>query len=176
VPHRLQTRRLTLTPLNDADLDEFAELNADVRTRTFTSTGLPGTLEESREEVAESDRAWRDRGHGTWAVRTTDGRFVGVIETIPDGWDNGAPDLGWIIRPEDWGQGFAVEAATSAINDLFERLGVSHVTAYLRVGNSASRRVAEKIGMQLRGTGAARNDDPVEVYELRRPSRDGRGN
>src|SRR5438445_9729249 len=85
---RLQTLRLTLTPLDEDDFDELAALNADPRTRSHASTRLPATPEESRAELLESDRAWRQRGHGTWTIRNARGAFVGVIETVPGGFDD----------------------------------------------------------------------------------------
>ena len=162
----LSTARLRLTPLSERDFDEFAALRADSRTRRYTSTGLPASVENSQAELAASQASWEQRGFGTWAVRDPSGRFVGVIEVVPDGLDQGAPDIGWIIDADHWGQGLASEAAEAVVADLFGRVRCPSVTAYLRRGNHGSRRVAEKLGMVLRGAGTAQNGDEIELYEL----------
>ena len=57
-------------------------------------------------------------------------------------------ELGYDFRSDAWGQGFATEAAVAVRDYAFDVLGLLQVSSLIRVGNAASRRVAEKIGMQ----------------------------
>jgi ribosomal-protein-alanine N-acetyltransferase len=58
--------------------------------------------------------------------------------------------LGYVIAPEHQGKGFATEAVQACIHELF-RMGYEHVRAGYFEGNTASRRVMEKLGMQFEG-------------------------
>jgi RimJ/RimL family protein N-acetyltransferase len=163
----LRSERLRLAPLAESDLTEYARLRADPRTRVHSRTGLPLSLAQSRAELDESSAAWRKYGFGTWCIRALDGAFVGVIVAVPGQRDPASPDFGWIVVPERWGAGLATEAARLAATDLFERAHVTHLTSYLQAANTASRRVAEKLGMRLRETGPGQHGELVEAYELR---------
>ena len=58
-------------------------------------------------------------------------------------------DIGWHLLREHWGQGLATEAARASRDYAFVQLGVERLVAQIHPENSASRRVAEKIGMTL---------------------------
>ena len=58
-----------------------------------------------------------------------------------------ALELGYGLRSEYWGQGFATEAALAVRDFAFKELALSRLICLIHVTNVASRRVAEKIGM-----------------------------
>jgi ribosomal-protein-alanine N-acetyltransferase len=58
-------------------------------------------------------------------------------------------ELGYDFRSHYWNQGYATEAAAAVRDYAFQTLQIPRLISLIRVGNSASRRVAEKIGMQL---------------------------
>lgn len=58
-------------------------------------------------------------------------------------------ELGYDFRSDYWQQGLATEAATAVRNYAFGKLHLPRLTSLIRVGNSASKRVSEKIGMRL---------------------------
>lgn len=60
-----------------------------------------------------------------------------------------AVELGYDIRRDCWNQGFAAEAAAAVRDYAFHDLRLPGLISLIRVGNLASRRVAEKIGMHL---------------------------
>lgn len=59
---------------------------------------------------------------------------------------DGTIELGWVVSPEFHNKGFATEAVTHAIEDLFSR-GYTEITAGAFQENPASMRVMEKSGM-----------------------------
>lgn len=61
---------------------------------------------------------------------------------------DGGIELGWVVDPEYQNHGFATEAVTHAICDLFSK-GYVEITAGAFLDNAASIRVMEKCGMQL---------------------------
>jgi RimJ/RimL family protein N-acetyltransferase len=57
-------------------------------------------------------------------------------------------ELGWALRPEDTGQGYATEAVEAALRICFEDLGLHRVTADCFAGNAPSYRLLERVGMR----------------------------
>jgi len=58
-------------------------------------------------------------------------------------------ELGYDFRSDYWNQGFATEAALAVRDYAFNVLSLPSLISLIRVGNEASKRVSEKIGMQL---------------------------
>lgn len=162
---RIETDRLLLRPLTTADLDELVELH-----------GMPevmrtmGAYERSAAlaRLERNEQEWEERGHGLVAIleRTT-GRFLGRsgLKYWPQ-FDE--TEVGWVLRPDAWGQGFATEAGRACLNWGFRDLTVPYITAMIVSDNHRSIRVAERLGME-----PFRSDSlwelPVVVYALERP-------
>ncbi len=83
----------------------------------------------------------------------------------PEGWIG--LEIGWTIRRVFWGQGFATEAGKVAMEYAFEELQQTHVISLIRPENIASRRVAEKLGEKLEGTGELFGSEAV-IYGISR--------
>ncbi len=63
--------------------------------------------------------------------------------------DMGGAELGYDFRSDFWNQGYATEAATAVRDYTFNVLNLPQLISLIRVGNLASKRVAEKVGMTL---------------------------
>jgi RimJ/RimL family protein N-acetyltransferase len=70
----------------------------------------------------------------------------------------GAFEVGWRLREDAWGQGYAKEAATAALDLAFNRYGAREVVALTVAGNAASWGLMERLGMERRE--ALDYDDP----------------
>jgi RimJ/RimL family protein N-acetyltransferase len=77
-------------------------------------------------------------------------------------------EAGWEIVEELRGRGLATEAMRAAIADAWDRTGADHLVAYIHSENTASLRVAEKLGFRFRNNGLTKSGDPVLVFDLRR--------
>jgi RimJ/RimL family protein N-acetyltransferase len=62
-------------------------------------------------------------------------------------WFRDGVEVGWRIRSEHWGQGYAPEAATECLRYAFEEIALDEVISFTAVTNVKSRRVMEKIGL-----------------------------
>jgi RimJ/RimL family protein N-acetyltransferase len=163
----LRTDRLRLRPIKESDEDTYVALRGDPRTRVYSRSGVPVPPGQARQELLDACTSWRERGYGHWVISDTDAGFLGVIVVQPGVHDPSVPELGWIVAPAAWGQGIATEAARLVAADLLERTNVTGITSYLQAANTASRRVAEKLGMHLRERGTDSSGKALEVYELR---------
>jgi RimJ/RimL family protein N-acetyltransferase len=56
-------------------------------------------------------------------------------------------ELGYDFRSDYWNQGFATEAAIAVRDFAFNEVKLPHLISLIQMGNKASRRVSEKIGM-----------------------------
>jgi RimJ/RimL family protein N-acetyltransferase len=61
--------------------------------------------------------------------------------------------LGYVLAPEFWGKGYVSEAAAAMVEAAFSLTHVVEINASVRVENPASRRVLEKAGFRLVGSG-----------------------
>ncbi len=60
-------------------------------------------------------------------------------------------EVGWAVHPDEWGKGYATEAARKVIDWAFRELNLHRVVAFCHVNNTASVRVMQKLGMQQDG-------------------------
>jgi len=60
-----------------------------------------------------------------------------------------AVEVGWRLDPAHWGRGLATEGATAALREGFTTLGLEQITSVPQVGNPASARVADRLGLRF---------------------------
>lgn len=148
-PDPIRTSRLVLRQWRPSDLPAYAALNADPEVRRF----WPDTLaaRESDEQVQGFQRHIERHGFGFWAVEVPGvapfAGFTGIKHVDYPAPFLPAVEIGWRFAREHWGRGYATEAAKAALADALGRVGLREVVACAVVGNAASRRVMERIGM-----------------------------
>ena len=149
-PTILRTRRLILRRWKESDLLPFAGMNADQRVMEFMLGKM--TEEETRQSVESIKKHFDAHGFGRWAVEIADSeKFIGFVGiSIPPYTLPFSPcaEVAWRICAEEWGKGYAPEAANEALRDGFERAGLQEIVAFTTLTNVKSRRVMEKLGMQ----------------------------
>ncbi|WP_197034608.1 GNAT family N-acetyltransferase [Glycomyces sp. NRRL B-16210] len=171
----LETERLLLRPIEEADAEALAVINADPETMRYIGDGRTRTLAETRVLAGRIAANWAEHGWGTFAAieRATD-ELVGIAvmatptflpEILP------ATEIGWRVRRDRWGRGYAPEAAAAAFGFAFGAVGLDRVVSCVHAENAASIRVAEKLGMSLeRETVVPGHAVPCRVYERRAPT------
>ena len=97
----------------------------------------------------------RDFGHTFWIVeRRSDGAMLGFCGlkrvNAPGASCPGDFEIGWRLREDSWGQGFAKEAAVASLDLAFGRFAAPHVLALTVAENAASQRLMERLGMARR--------------------------
>jgi len=142
----LITERLRLTALSEKHFEPYSTMLADEGTTRFIGDGQPLDHMNAWRSMAMLLGHWVLRGYGMWALELKDtGEFIGRVGLHnPDGW----PDLevGWMLRPEFRRFGYASEAAHAALSYAFQRLGAERVISLIRAENTASERVARRLG------------------------------
>ena len=129
--------------------DDMVRLLLDKRVaETMWSPHETRTREDVRAGLQRKLAHWGRHGFGQWMFRDrATGAMVGrggPQHTMASGRDE--IELGWVIMPERWGQGFATEVARASLEVVFGPLALEEVIAYTQPDNFASRRVMEKSG------------------------------
>ncbi|MEJ2584823.1 MAG: GNAT family N-acetyltransferase [Robiginitalea sp.] len=147
------SRRLGFRNWKEADLDAFALLNGDPEVMHYFPAPL--TRPESSSLLQQLQEHFRARGYTYFATELlTTGEFIGFIGLkyqVFKAPHTPATDIGWRIRKEFWGQGYATEGAKTCLQYAFGALGLKRVVSHCPVVNTASEKVMRRIGMQKQG-------------------------
>ncbi len=167
-PPILETTRLWLRPMRDDDFDALLEIFTDPKVMAafggelLTPTQMQGWLSRNLEHQTQF-------GYGLFSViRKADGLLIGdcgLEQMLVDG--QAAAELGYDFRSDAWHQGYATEAACTVRDYAFTALQLPRLISLIRVGNLASRRVAEKVGMRPVGE-VERHDTRYWQFALER--------
>lgn len=146
----IDTPRLTLRLMKPSDFDDLMKIFSDPK--VMASFNSPPFRQEQMQ-------SWMDRnldhqvehGYGLFSVilKSEDTLIgdCGLEHMQIDG--QPAAELGYDFQSAYWNQGYATEAASAVRDYAFQTLDLPALISLIRVGNEASRRVSEKIGMQL---------------------------
>ena len=159
------TSRLELRPFRPEDAAELHEIFSDPETHTI-GAGPFRSLAQTTDWI--SRRAETERQHGLLWYAVCDragGRMLGNCGLFAGRTGSAEPEIGYEIRRSCQGRGLATEAAGAVLDDALAS-GISRVWATIRPRNTASLRVAAKIGMTLRHT---RPDSRGPLVYLARP-------
>jgi ribosomal-protein-alanine N-acetyltransferase len=154
--NELRTDRLRLGSWLPEHRAAYAALNADPETMEFFPSML--TREQSDAMVDGYEVTFERHGFGIWSVTTVDGAFIGAVGLLPVGTDmpfGPTVEVGWRLARDQWGQGYATEAARAAIDWGFSECELPEIVAFTSVVNLRSRAVMERLGM---------HHDPAEDF------------
>lgn len=143
-----QTDRLLLRRLRAEDAPALAAVLGDAEVMRYSMGVLTG--EGIADWLRDQVEGYTRRGFGPWAVilRQTGGLigYCGLFE-LPDVGGQPAIEIGYRLARSSWGHGYATEAVRAVRDYAFATLGLTRLIALIDPANTASIRVAEKVGM-----------------------------
>jgi len=150
----LATTRLDLRPFRHDDVDDLYAMDGDDRVMRYVGTGLPGRTREQSAQAVVRMAAYSAAhpGYGLLhASRRDDAGFVGGcgLFPLPDTTDI---EIGYRLRHDCWGHGYATEMARAVLAHGFGALGLTRIVGVTFPENLPSQRVLVKIGMREAGT------------------------
>jgi RimJ/RimL family protein N-acetyltransferase len=139
----IRTERLVLRQWRDEDKEPFAALNAD----PVVMEHFPSTMtREASDKFVEFNKATiRTRGWGLWAV-DVEGEFIGFVGLNEPGFMPGV-EIGWRLKREAWGHGYATEAGRAVLAYAFDDIGLDEVISFTSTTNLRSQQVMQRLGM-----------------------------
>jgi RimJ/RimL family protein N-acetyltransferase len=168
----VDTERLHLRRFASTDVDALAVVFAKPEVWEFPF-GRAFTRDETAAFVGTQIDQYESCGVACWLAteRATD-RVVGYVGiSVPTFYPAILPtvEVGWRFDPDVWGRGFATEGAGAALDQAFGPLGLDRVCSLPQAENTASVRVAERLGMQRTATVELHGTEgrgPVNVAEF----------
>ena len=152
-PPTIVTERLALRELRVEDARAVAERAGDRRVARYLIQ-VPSPYPPSLAARWITSRiAWWSQGRGvTLALtrREQPNDLLGTVSLRRFVRDRRA-ELGYWLGADEWGCGFATEAAGGMIDFGFRELGLARIYAQVLDGNSASCHVLDKLGMLSEG-------------------------
>ncbi len=143
----LETERLHMRPFTLADVEAFHAIWGDPEVIWW---GADETFKQSRaglQRLLQVQESWAP-GLGWFAVTPKESDDVlGDVILQPAMFVDGI-EIGWHVRRDAWGQGYATEAAKRVLAYAFEDLGVDPIYAIVATQNERSLRVTEKLGLK----------------------------
>ena len=151
----IETERLILREWRDADLAPFADMTGDPEVMAHLG-GVPDDPDAAAAEMIARQRAVADaQGHCFWAIeRRAHGAFLGFCG-LRIGGHPGTPvidelEIGWRLRRDAWGQGYAKEGALASIAWGWEHSARARIAAWTVPANAASWGLMRRVGMTAR--------------------------
>jgi len=145
----IETERLILRPWREEDVAEFARVTNTPAVMEFLG-GVrdPDEFRGSYERVTASQE---QNGFCFWMVeRRSDGALLGFcglkVGNTPS--IEGEIEIGWRLREDAWGQGYAREAAEATLEWAWQNLPCERVVAITAAGNKRSWGLMERLGMR----------------------------
>jgi RimJ/RimL family protein N-acetyltransferase len=149
---RSATERLLLRALREDDAEALYSLHNDPSTAVFTPSSLMRSMDDARTQLALWLEGWARDGFGYWMVERKDapGVVVGLSGVrIKDQDGLRVLNLAYRFAPSTWGSGYATEAARAAMALAARHLPHIPLIAVIHPENTASLRVAERLGMRF---------------------------
>jgi RimJ/RimL family protein N-acetyltransferase len=147
----IHTERLVLRPLAQADVDTYVAYRSDPATLLHMDSRVPpdpGRVRARVDQLAALGGPTEDVWFQFAITRAGDGVMVGDVGVgIKPG--GGVAEIGYVLRPEFRGVGYASEAAGALVDHVIEHHSINRIEAVLSLLNPASMRVLEAIGMQF---------------------------
>ena len=137
----------------------------------FSPDGPSASLEDTRAILEKHLASYRAHGIGKWAVALrADGTVIGHcgVAMEPVHGLTPEPELGYRLRPEFQGKGYATEAAKAALEHCLMLVGLPRILGIVEPANTASARVLLKLGLTLQGQ-TVWHGKTVAIYAIDRP-------
>ena len=171
--------RLRLVPIDARHAPELWELHQDEGIARWN----PMSRGQALRFAERMEGSWR-RGVGKWlAYEESSGALLGrggPSWTAVEGAE--CVEIGWALRQEVWGRGYATEIGRAGFDQAFSVPGVEEVVAFTEVHNARSRAVMERLGMRyvsqilrpglIAGSSEIQEDAPFALYRITRAAHD----
>lgn len=167
----IETERLIMRPLIDADFEDFYEYAMDDELSRMY--GLP--LKKDRERVFKIFSAFLNGGKTYALVYKENQKMTGHLMIVPlelpeeeieKLGDKKGVTLAFAIAPKYQRKGLIFEALTEVIEELFYKQNVDFIHCGYYEFNEPSKKLQEKLGFQYYSTHTAkRRDDEVKIID-----------
>lgn len=167
----LETKRLQLRDWKEADIEPFSQLNADKKVMEY----FPNTLSNDQTIMFYKTilSEFHECGFGLYAVEVKANKefigFIGFHRADFEADFTPCIEIGWRLKKEAWGNGYATEGAAACLHYGFNKLGLGNIYSFTAEMNKPSQNVMKKIGMNFIKTfnhPKVKEDSPLHKHVL----------
>ena len=145
-PSLITTERLVIRPVENGDCKAIQKYAGDPSIDMMMF--LPKSFEETKEFVKFAVSEWeKEEPEDMEFVVLLNGEIIGGVNL--EFVDAGIYEIGWTLRKDMRGKGYATEAAKALRDYAFEVLNAEKIQAHCDSRNKVSEKVMQKIGMTL---------------------------
>ena len=174
-----ESERLLYRELLPSDAEAMFVMDSNPEVHRYLGGNPTQTIEETRRIIEMVRKQYIDNGIGRFAaILKETGEWIGWVGLKLERNVNGHDtfyDIGYRLRPEFWGKGYATESAKAFVDYGFNILKADKICAYADESNKASRRALEKAGLKYINTFDSdylkkENDERAVWYEIVNPA------
>lgn len=151
----LETPRLVLRPLTDADSDAVFAACSNPRLTAHTLFDTHRSVADTHTFLAAYAKVKYAAGEPDpfgIAFKETPGTVIGCVGARWGSQPDRCMELGYWVAEPHWGRGIVTEAAGELVRFVFDAFEVERIQSKVFVGNDASARVLAKLGFTHEGT------------------------
>ncbi len=166
----LETDRLRLRQMTDADVDDVFSIFGDAETCRYLidqDCKPYSTAVEAKANVIDWSNSWFAEKKGLrWALTLKDeDRLIGTAGFNYWNQKDRRAEIGYDLNRSLWGRGLMTEAVAAMLRFGFHRMNLHRIEATVTGGNIGSVTVLEKCGFTLEGVWRHRNFAEGQFYD-----------
>jgi len=145
--HPIESKTLRLEPLTVAHAEEMFEPLSAPTLYDYMPGAPPASVAALRERYVKLEKGASADGRQqwlNWIIRLASGRCVGFVQATIYPARTG--DFAFVLAPEYWGRGVALEACQAAIPHIADELQVTELFATVDPNNARSIRLLMRLG------------------------------
>jgi RimJ/RimL family protein N-acetyltransferase len=146
----VRTDRLVLRAVTEADAEAIQAYRCDPAVSRFMYAG-PDTVPDWRVRIRErwgTNLEKDDDAVALGVIEADSGELIGDTVLFLRSVEHRGGEVGFALRTDRHGRGYATEAARAMLRIGFEEFGMHRIVGRLDVRNSASAAVLERLGMR----------------------------
>lgn len=149
----IETERLILRKMRADDAADMFEYAARKDVTEYLTWYPHPDKAYTRDYLEYLGTKYRTGDFFDWAItlKKENGKMIGTCGFTSFDFANDGAEVGYVLNPEYRGQGLVPEALLAVLEFGFNNLLLHRAEAKYIVGNDASRRVMEKVGMKFEG-------------------------
>ncbi len=141
-----ETERLIVAPLSMQFRHQYVDLMMQPQVMRYIDSGIPLTRQQALSNLNYLMAQNELHDYGFWAVFIKAGnQFAGRVD-LYDPQRLPQHELGWMLLPEFWGKGYALEAAKVIKAEFFSHNKGQSLLSYIQPDNRFSIKIAQQLG------------------------------
>ncbi len=149
---RFESERLKFRAIKRGDLEDIYEYSKNPQTSQYLLWSPHQNIFTTQEFIDIILSNYKSGEYNDWAiVLKKNNKMIGTCGFTRIDCENKIVEIGYVINPSFWGNGYATEAVEAILDFAFNELDVNRVEAKFIVGNEASLNVMKKVGMTFEG-------------------------